>query len=601
MKYMIFGAGGIGTEALTILKKDNVECYIDNDIQKQDKLFNGLKVYSLVDVIPIVNQYTVVIAVGDSYINQIKEQLDANNIQNYTILNQIKYEITRQKILSRKDYISLYNSAIQWILKNSIEGKGIINNSELREAYPEVTGYYIPTLIRWGYKELAIKYAKWLCSIQHEDGSWYDTLGDRPYIFDSAQIIKGLIAVRKYCVNIDQYIIKGCDWILTNMTDEGRLFCPYNDLWGDGKTYSELIYTYCISPIYDAGVIFDRKDYIEKADKIKKYYTVKFEDKIINFNLLSHFYAYVIEAMIDIDRKDLAEHAMRNMEKFQKKSGAVPAYNNVDWVCSTGMFQLALIWYRLGNKERGDKAFQYACKLQNETGGWFGSYLSEDNENETNTYFPSQEISWANKYFLDALYYKNKLQFELQAPIFRGEIDKEDGRYKCIYNVVAKTKCGSKILDVGCGKGRYLKRLVEDLHDREYFGVDISRTGIDAIELSNIEKSLGTLTSIPYDDNTFDVVYTCEALEHAVDIESSISEMSRTTKSGGYMVVLDKNKEKLGYYDIEEWEQWFSEDELKKIMLKYCSEVDVIKNISFDNIPANGLFYCWVGKVEKCK
>lgn len=43
--------------------------------------------------------------------------------------------------------------------------------------------------------------------------------------------------------------------------------------------------------------------------------------------------------------------------------------------------------------------FNYACKLQNKSGGWYGSYLSEENENEINTYFPNSEISWAVKYF----------------------------------------------------------------------------------------------------------------------------------------------------------------------------------------------------------
>lgn len=45
------------------------------------------------------------------------------------------------------------------------------------------------------------------------------------------------------------------------------------------------------------------------------------------------------------------------------------------------MFQLAITWYKLGDIERGNKALTYAAKLQNETGGWFGSYAVIDNPN----------------------------------------------------------------------------------------------------------------------------------------------------------------------------------------------------------------------------
>ena len=43
-------------------------------------------------------------------------------------------------------------------------------------------------------------------------------------------------------------------------------------------------------------------------------------------------------------------------------------------------------------------------------------------------YFPDAEISWAVKYFLDALALKEKLEFKKQAPTFLEEIDDADGR-----------------------------------------------------------------------------------------------------------------------------------------------------------------------------
>ncbi|MDU2211458.1 MAG: class I SAM-dependent methyltransferase, partial [Eubacterium sp.] len=305
------------------------------------------------------------------------------------------------------------------------------------------------------------------------------------------------------------------------------------------------------------------------------------------------------EAMIDMGEINLAEEAMKKIEAIQKESGAVPAYRNVDWVCSTGLFQLAVVWFRLGNIKSGNKAFSYACKLQNKSGGWFGSYVSEENSNEINTYFPSAEISWVIKYFLDALYYKNKCQFEMQAPMFLEQLTLEDGRYEIVKKAILSSgELQYKVLDVGCGKGRYLKNLATELPANKYFGVDISLTVMKYFEeFTQIEKRQGNLTNIPYEDNYFDIVYTCEALEHAIDITSAIREMVRVTRTGGKIIVIDKNKDMYGYFDIEDWEQWFDKDELKKLMMNYCTDVEYVGDIDYDNQKSNGLFGAWIGTV----
>lgn len=598
MRYVIFGAGNFGTQAIDLIGKSNIEFFIDNNVNKQKRKFCGFEVLSLENAKNKIDDVCIIIAMSDIYIKDVQEQLIENNINNYKTINQLKMELTKQKLLLRTDYVNVYNKAINWIKSNTINNQGIINNSNLKKIYPEVTGYYIPSLIRWGYRDLAIDYARYLCSIQNSDGAWYDTENKNPYIFDSAQILKGLIAVRHLYPEVEKHIIAGCDWILTNMNDDGKLIAPLKDIWGDGKTFSELIHTYCISPIKDAGIIYNRNDYIEKADKIAHYYTSKYREDILNFNLLSHFYAYVMEAMLDIGETSLVKEAMDKIETIQKSSGGIPAYNNVDWVCSTGLFQFAVVWFRLGELEKGNKVFNYACKLQNKSGGWYGSYLSEENENEINTYFPNSEISWAVKYFLDALYYKNLAQFKFQAPMFLDSIEITDGRYKCIEEIMKKIDSCAKVLDVGCGKDRYLKELVKTHSTVKYYAVDISLEVMKFFEIPGVEKKQGNLTNIPYENNKFDFTYSCEALEHAVDISSAIREMCRVTKSGGYVAVIDKNKDMLGYYDIEEWEQWFDENELKQELLKYCSDVIVKKNINFDDKPANGLFYCWIGKIK---
>ena len=600
--YIVFGAGNYGHLALEVLGKNNILFYVDNDKKKQGTKIFDIDIVSLEKALEIENNAHFVIAVGNEFYKELEEQLKQAGVDEYMSIQELQIEITKEKIKRRPDYIGVYKRAVDWIKNNTIEGEGIINNSLLRKSYPEVTGYYIPTLLRWGYKELAISYAKWLCSIQKEDGSWYDTENEQPYIFDSAQILKGLLAVRNvYPVQgeVDIAIKNGCNWILSNVTEEGQLRAPDERQWTKSYAFSELIHTYCLSPLVEAADVFSIANYKDMAIKILDYYKRNYLDDILNFKLLSHFYAYVIEAMIDMGEQEIAREAMENFSTYQRENGEVPAYENVDWVCSTGLFQIALIWFRLGELKKVNKTFEYACKLQNESGGWFGSYLSENNLKEEASYFPSAEISWAVKYFLDALYYRNLLQFECTAHIFNNEIEINDGRYKVVRNVLKNIKNTSnlKVLDVGCGKGRYLKKLVKEYPWNKYYAVDLSLRVMEYFSNIEVEQRQGSLTNIPYTDNSFDMVYTCEALEHAVDIERAVCEMARVTRTGGKIVVVDKNKSMYGYYNIDDWEQWFDEDELRNIMRKYCSDVEVEKKINFDDKPANGLFYAWIGTV----
>lgn len=301
------------------------------------------------------------------------------------------------------------DKARKWIFNNSLYNNGgIVVTHRQRVIYPEVTGYFIPSLLKIGEKDLAISYAKHMCEIQKQNGAWYDPSDRFPFVFDGGQILKGLVAIREYLPEVDAHIIKGIDWIFSNMKESGELNQPKNDLWGDRDDYcNELIHIYCMSPIIEAGKILNRPDYVEKANKVLDYYISNFRDRIVNFTLFSHFYAYVIEGLIDCGRIEIAREAMKNFEKYRRNDGSVYAWNNAGWTCSTATFQFAIIWYKLGEIEKANKTYEYACSLQNKTGGWYGSYIHSPRDYfdiafKRRLYEDKEEISWAVKFFIDA-------------------------------------------------------------------------------------------------------------------------------------------------------------------------------------------------------
>jgi len=589
--------------ALRYLSKEKVAFFIDNNSEKWGSQVGGVTVYSFPAKKEQLDEYEIVISVGEDKAEEIEQLLEQNGITSYQTYKEMEQKLIIERIQNSQSNINVYNKAINWIYANTVGGKAIINNTGCPKAYPEVTGYYIPTLLQWGQRDLAVSFARWLCSIQKEDGAWYDTDDKMPYVFDTAQILKGLLAVRGIIPEVDIHIKKGCNWILTQMLPTGRIVACDEQVWGDKRTLSELIHIYCLSPIREAGEVFGVEEYKEAAKKALNYYMENHYDEIMHFGLLSHFYAYVMEGLLDMGEVDLVRMAMEKVAKLQKDSGAVPAYENVDWVCSTGLFQFALVWFRLGEIERGERAFSYACKLQNESGGWFGSYRSEENPDEINHYLPGEEISWAVKYFLDALRNRNIAIFNTRCEGFVDRVDRECGLYEVVrdeFKQICKEqkKEDLRIADIGCGRGSYLKNLIEDFPNATFCAVDISKRVMEYIDLDSVEKKLGSLTCIPYGDAYFDATYACEALEHAVDEKSAIREMARVTKSGGTILIIDKFLASMGDYVIEEWEKYFSEEELKDIMLNYCSKVSIVHGLSHKTDGTGKTMSAWIGRVK---
>lgn len=596
-KYVLFGAGFYGKVAINHLGQNSIEYILDNNPDREGQELLGIPIYYFPNKVEECKKKEVVISVRQEICSEIANQLKESGIAKYKTMYEVEQEMVQDRIKESSNNIVTYKKAINWIKTNTFEGKGIINTSTIPLSYPEVTGYYIPTLLDWGYRDLAIQYAKWLCNIQNKDGSWTDTEGTGAFVFDSGQILKGLVAIYPILPEVKTNLIKGCDWLVSNMTEEGRLPAVDPSTWQDGKTLSELVHIYCLSPLCDVGKLLDRPDYIEKAHKILNYYINNYKEKILDFHLLSHFYAYVIEGLIDMGEINLAKEAMDKVALLQTPSGAVPGYKNVNWVCSTGLFQFAIIWFKLGDLARGEKAFNYACKLQNETGGWYGSYQPEQGACENMTYIPDAEISWAVKYFLDALKFYGQTISKMRCEFFVGEISNESTAYETLKNTVKDVTNNQKqpmILDVGCGKGVQAKQLKMDFPKIDMHAVDIIEDTISCIPDAVATCKVGSLTSIPYKNETFDMVYTCEALEHAVDIENAIKELARATKKDGTILIIDKYLEARSEYLIEKWEQFFDEDELKSLLEKYCDEVRVIHGIG--HYKDEYKMSAWIGK-----
>lgn len=472
--------------------------------------------------------------------------------------------------------------ALRWLQNSILENEGVKISNRKTIPYPEITGYVIPTLYQWGEKQLAIDLAKWLISQQNLDGSFSAPDGT-PYTFDTGQALRGLLTILNSMPEAKQPIVRACDYIISQILPTGEIITPSKKMWGN--IADDRIHLYILPPLIEAGKRFHNNQYIGEAARVLQYY--KTHRNLTIFDTLSHFNAYIIDALCDLGEQDLAKTAMKNIAKLQKPNGSIPAYANKSWVCSPGVAQFAVIWYKLGQIKHANQAMKYLEQVQNKSGGFYGCYGWMCN------YFPREEISWAVKFFLDAYYLKIKNSFNEDVTRFPDKIDENDGRIKEVISFLGNVN-DQKVIDVGCGKGRFLKVLQDKYPQGQYYGLDISEKMLAACP-QNIKKTHGSILNIPYPDNYFDNVLCIETLEHAVNINGAIKELARILKPGGKIIVIDKNNLKQGKLATQPWEKWFKPHQLKDLLTKHGVTTNH-KQISYEkyNKP-NGLFIAWEG------
>ena len=130
-----------------------------------------------------------------------------------------------------------------------------------------------------------------------------------------------------------------------------------------------------------------------------------------------------------------------------------------------------------------------------------------------------------------------------------------------------------RIVDVGCGSGGTAVVLANNFRQAEVCGIDLSQPLLDIAKVSSrvsdlherIKFESADVHSIPYEDNSFDVVLSINMVHLVEDPVQMLNEMARILAPNGFVFIADLRRSWLAVIE-KEIKSAFTLDEAKTLL-----------------------------------
>jgi ubiquinone/menaquinone biosynthesis C-methylase UbiE len=103
-----------------------------------------------------------------------------------------------------------------------------------------------------------------------------------------------------------------------------------------------------------------------------------------------------------------------------------------------------------------------------------------------------------------------------------------------------------RVLDVGCGSGSMARLIARSFPSTEVIGVDVRQQYLDFAKATARDQGIGNVTfrsgdvfDLPFEDASFDIVWSKYLLQWLKEPKSALAELKRITKPGGLVVSCD--------------------------------------------------------------
>ena len=132
------------------------------------------------------------------------------------------------------------------------------------------------------------------------------------------------------------------------------------------------------------------------------------------------------------------------------------------------------------------------------------------------------------------------------------------------------------MLDIGCGGGATLRRLLKKSDGSRVYGIDISEESVAKAKKVNekvLDKQVfvqqGSAERLPYEEGKFELVTAVETVYFWPDLPDCFAEVQRVLKSGGrFAIMLEVVSADSKWTDLVDGMKSYSPEQLQQMLLE---------------------------------
>src|SRR3989344_2991096 len=159
-------------------------------------------------------------------------------------------------------------------------------------------------------------------------------------------------------------------------------------------------------------------------------------------------------------------------------------------------------------------------------------------------------------------------------------------RARIIFRFFKGTSLNARILDAGAGYGIYALTLAEKSYHVDT--IDIEKDRVDALNARKKERPalderihapLGSLTELPFQNNSYDVIICSDVIEHIKDDVKAVAELDRVLAPGGTLILTvpydSKNNQRV-YRMFGHERPGYSVSDMQRLIAPYTLSIERI-------------------------